>query len=62
MTTLTLIHAGDYQPEASGRLVLGNDQDALQADLAGISVVELQFPAHTDGRAYSQALLLRRRK
>ena len=62
MTTLTLIHAGDYQPEASGRLVLGNDQDALQADLAGISVVELQFPAHTDGRAYSQALLLRRRR
>ena len=61
MTTLTLIHAGDYQPEASGRLVLGNDQDALQADLAGISVVELQFPAHTDGRAYSQAVLLRRR-
>ncbi|WP_213360916.1 DUF934 domain-containing protein [Brachymonas denitrificans] len=59
---LSLIRAQNYQPETAGRLILNNDQDALQADLAGISVVELQFPAHTDGRAYSQAQLLRRRR
>ena len=60
--TLSLIRAQDYQPEPAGRLTLDNDQDALQADLAGVSVVELQFPAHTDGRAYSQARLLRHRR
>lgn len=44
-------------------LILNDDQDALQAGrYFGISVVELQFPAHTDGRAYSQAQLLRRRR
>ena len=60
--TLSLIRAQDYRPEPAGRLTLDNDQDALQADLAGVSVVELQFPAHTDGRAYSQARLLRHRR
>lgn len=52
----------------------GNDENTLEiandADLAalvqagaldGVSCIRLQFPKFTDGRAYSQALLLRRR-
>lgn len=43
------------------RLVLANDADPREADLSGIDVVELQFPKFVDGRAFSQAFLLRRR-
>ena len=43
------------------RLVLSNDSDPREADLSGITVVELQFPKFSDGRAFSQAFLLRRR-
>jgi uncharacterized protein (DUF934 family) len=49
-------------PEAPAqRLVLPNDADPREHDLHGIAVVELQFPKFTDGRAFSQAFLLRRR-
>ena len=34
---------------------------AASGALEGVARVELQFPKFTDGRAYSQALLLRRR-
>ena len=43
------------------RRVLSNDSDPREADLSGITVVELQFPKFSDGRAFSQAFLLRRR-
>jgi uncharacterized protein (DUF934 family) len=46
---------------AEQRLVLSNDSDPREVDLSGITVVELQFPKFTDGRAFSQAFLLRRR-
>ena len=36
-------------------------QLAAQNAFADIERIELQFPAFTDGRAYSQAVLLRRR-
>lgn len=42
-------------------LVLANDADPRAVSLAGISRVVLNFPKFTDGRAYSQAFLLRRR-
>ena len=42
-------------------LVLANDVNALDVDLQGITQIDLQFPAFTDGRAFSQAYLLRRR-
>ncbi|MFT3815002.1 MAG: DUF934 domain-containing protein [Acidovorax sp.] len=46
-------------------LQIANDADlaALVAEgaLEGVQRIELQFPKFTDGRAYSQALLLRRR-
>jgi uncharacterized protein (DUF934 family) len=48
--------------EAAERtLVLANDADPRDADLSSIDVVELQFPKFSDGRAFSQAFLLRRR-
>ena len=42
-------------------LTLANDVDPRTLDLSGITRIDLQFPAFTDGRAYSQAFLLRRR-
>ncbi len=42
-------------------LALPNDADASQTNLAGIERVDLHFPKFTDGRAYSQAVVLRRR-
>jgi len=42
-------------------LELANDVDPHTLDLNGITRIDLQFPAFTDGRAYSQAFLLRRR-
>ena len=44
-----------------GVLELANDVDPRTLDLSGITRIDLQFPAFTDGRAYSQAFLLRRR-
>ena len=58
---LTLIPADHDQPEPQGLLTLPNDADLSSVDLTGISVIALQFPAFTDGRAYTQAQLLRRR-
>ena len=40
---------------------LANDADPRLLDLAGITRIDLHFPKFTDGRAYSQAFLLRRR-
>ena len=49
-------------PEAEAeRRVFANTDDPREADLAGVRVVELQFPKFSDGRAFSQAFLLRRR-
>ena len=44
-------------------LTLANDADldAVAADLARLHLVALQFPKFSDGRAYSQARLLRAR-
>ena len=51
--------------EAEKTLEIANDADlaalATSGALEGVQRVELQFPKFTDGRAYSQALLLRRR-
>jgi len=43
------------------RLALANDADPRERDLSGITVIELHFPKFNDGRAFSQAFLLRRR-
>ncbi|SDM45511.1 protein of unknown function [Oryzisolibacter propanilivorax] len=53
------------QAEAGKALQIANDADlgalAASGALDGIACIELQFPKFTDGRAYTQALLLRRR-
>jgi uncharacterized protein (DUF934 family) len=46
---------------ASAILQLPNDADPRAIDLAGITRIDLHFPKFTDGRAFSQAFLLRRR-
>ena len=40
---------------------LANDADPRLLDLAGVTRIDLHFPKFTDGRAYSQAFLLRHR-
>jgi uncharacterized protein (DUF934 family) len=40
---------------------LPNDADPRMLDLHGVDAIELHFPKFSDGRAYSQAFLLRRR-
>ena len=42
-------------------LELGNDADPCSISLEGIRCINLHFPKFTDGRAFSQAFLLRRR-
>ena len=42
-------------------LRLLNDADLSGLDLQGVARIELDFPKFTDGRAFSQAVLLRRR-
>ena len=53
-------YAGPAEGDTSV-LVLANDANALEAHLDGITQVDLHFPNFTDGRAFSQAYLLRRR-
>ena len=48
--------------EQAGILVLANDADPFEATLDGIARIDLHFPKFTDGRAFSQAFLLRRRR
>ena len=46
---------------AGTALALTNDVDPRTIGLQGIERIDLDFPKFTDGRAYSQAFLLRRR-
>ena len=43
-------------------LTLVVDADPLDVSLDGVERIELQFPKFSDGRAFSQAQLLRRRR
>ena len=59
-----LAHSDYHSPPESGNgvLVLANDVNALDVNLDGVTQVDLRFPAFTDGRAFTQAYLLRRRR
>lgn len=62
---LKLLAAQDHQPPAEddARMVaLPNDADAMTLPLDNVDRVDLHFPNFTDGRAFSQAFLLRRRR
>ena len=45
----------------NGTLLLANDVNPLDSDLAGINNIILNFPKFTDGRAFTQAVMLRKR-
>jgi uncharacterized protein (DUF934 family) len=47
--------------EARKTIEIPNDVDPRAFDLAGVQRIDLNFPKFTDGRAYSQAFMLRRR-
>lgn len=59
--TLQLFKAQTFVADEANTLTLANDADPRDADLNGITTVVLQFPKFADGRAFSQAFLLRRR-
>jgi uncharacterized protein (DUF934 family) len=42
-------------------LTIANTEDPRSLSLDGVTRIDLHFPKFTDGRAYSQAFLLRRR-
>ena len=61
--TLEAWRANPQAHAGATALVIANDADltGLGQELSGFDVVILDFPAFTDGRAYSQARLLRER-
>ena len=60
---IDILQAGDVQPEPNVNvLTVCNDADIAELSLDGVDRIELNFPKFTDGRAYSQAYLLRRRR
>lgn len=62
---MKILAAHEHQPPAAGDarcLAPGNDADVLALALTGVQRVDLHFPELTDGRAFSQAYLLRRRR
>jgi uncharacterized protein (DUF934 family) len=60
---MKIIIATDHASSASNGTVLdiANTEDPRTAKLDGVAQINLHFPKFTDGRAYSQAFLLRRR-
>jgi uncharacterized protein (DUF934 family) len=51
----------DAPAEVLNVLKVANDADPLAVSLDGVERIELHFPKFSDGRAFSQAFLLRRR-
>ena len=45
----------------NGVLVIGSDANPLESNLNGIKRIDLHFPKFTDGRAFTQAVMLRKR-
>jgi uncharacterized protein (DUF934 family) len=44
-----------------GVLTIPNDANPLESDLRGVNRIVLNFPKFTDGRAFTQAVMLRKR-
>ena len=59
---IKILQAGEVTPDNINVLVIANDADVAELSLDGVDRVELNFPKFTDGRAFSQAYLLRRRR
>ncbi len=62
-TTIRLIPATAHSdaPDAGNAIGLANDADPRSLALDGVERIDLHFPKFSDGRAFSQAFLLRRR-
>ena len=64
--TIAILSPADHDAQGepvNGRVLqLANDADPLTVSLEGITRVELSFPKFTDGRAFTQAWLIRRRR
>ena len=60
---MKIIANNDHSTLDNGQNVmkLVNTEDPYLVDLGGVDRVDLEFPKFTDGRAFSQAFLLRRR-
>ena len=60
---MKLIAAHTHATQAQDRKVVAlvNDEDPRSLCLEGVDRIDLTFPKFTDGRAFSQAFLLRRR-
>ncbi|HWP11695.1 MAG TPA: DUF934 domain-containing protein, partial [Ramlibacter sp.] len=59
---LKLITSAEQATDTDSKVLqLANDADPREISLEGVERVELQFPKFADGRAFSQAFLLRRR-
>jgi uncharacterized protein (DUF934 family) len=61
---MKLIASTAHTTPAEGQadaIALANDVDPRTVPLEGVSRIDLHFPKFTDGRAFSQAFLLRRR-
>jgi uncharacterized protein (DUF934 family) len=58
---MKLLFSTDTSPPTN--LHIANDADpiALKAEITAASTIDLHFPKFTDGRAYSQAVLIRKR-
>lgn len=62
MTLATLqVLTAEPDPTDATALVLDNHVDPHTVALDGVTCIKLHFPKFTDGRAYSQAFVLRRR-
>ena len=60
MKILSFNEHSTLAPDA-GVICMANDADPREVSLKGVKRIDLYFPKFTDGRAYSQAFLLRRR-
>ena len=62
MNAMKILSFSDHTPSADTSVIsIANDLDPRAVSLEGVKLIDLNFPKFTDGRAYSQAFLLRRR-
>lgn len=59
---MKLIASDPHSPTETGVLTVDNATDVLALPLDGVQRIDLCFPKFADGRAFSQAVLLRRRR
>lgn len=60
-TVMQLLTPTQAHTRTEGVLAVDNTADVLALSLDGVQRIDLHFPRFTDGRAFSQAVLLRKR-